>query len=151
MVLINKERMVPELDGDFILFVFGIRINKLWMPHKWLPVVRAFDRMLRELNSQPQKGLMHYDYWGGNPRVTIQYWHSYDALISYARDKASKDFPAWFNFNDKISSSGAVGLWHETYWIKPGSFEAVYKNMPAIGLGCAGGLKSRDGPKIQID
>ncbi|WP_374331662.1 monooxygenase family protein [Aestuariivirga sp.] len=31
-------------------------------------------------------------------------------------------------------------MWHETYVIAPGSYENVYVNMPAFGLGRAGRL-----------
>lgn len=149
MVQINKDRLLPAFRDDFVLFIFGIRINKYWMPHKWIPVLSAFNKMLKELSEQPQHGLLAADLWRGNPRVSIQYWRSYDELTDYARNKAAKHFPAWFQFNNDISPSGAVGLWHETYVIKQGNYEAVYKNVPQLGLGSAGGLKSRDGPRIR--
>lgn len=141
--------MVPTIEGDFVIFIFGIRINNVWLPHKWLPVVRAFKNMLKELAQQPQHGLLAYDYWSGNPRLSIQYWRSYDALMTYARDKGAKHFPAWFQFNNEISASGAVGLWHETFVVEAGNYEAVYKHMPTIGLGKASGLKLCDGPRIK--
>ncbi|MDH5326388.1 MAG: DUF4188 domain-containing protein [Gammaproteobacteria bacterium] len=147
---INKQRMVPDIAPGFVVFIFGIRINKIWMLHKWIPVVRSFKRMLSELQEHPEWGLLHFDYWSGNPRVSVQYWRSYDDLLGYARDKGARHFPAWFNFNNEISGSGAVGLWHETFVVQEGSFEAVYKNVPALGMGKAGGLKLRDGPKISL-
>ena len=42
--------------------------------------------------------------------------------------------PAWAKFNKLIASNGDVGIWHETYTIKPGNFEVVYNNMPEFGL-----------------
>ena len=38
------------------------------------------------------------------------------------------------SFNRLINSNGDVGIWHETYTISPGNFEAVYNNMPEFGL-----------------
>ena len=37
-------------------------------------------------------------------------------------------------------SRGDVGIWHETYRIAPGQYEAVYSGMPASGLGKVGQL-----------
>jgi hypothetical protein len=31
-----------------------------------------------------------------------------------------------------------VGIWHETYTASPGTYENIYVNMPAFGLGKAG-------------
>ena len=46
--------------------------------------------------------------------------------------------PAWKRFNKAVRDSGDVGVWHETYRAQAGSFEAVYVNMPPIGLATVG-------------
>jgi hypothetical protein len=51
-------RMSAEVDGDFVVFVIGMRINKLWKVHKWLPVFLAMPRMLKELEKQPESGFL---------------------------------------------------------------------------------------------
>ena len=33
-----------------------------------------------------------------------------------------------------VGSSGDVGIWHETYRIRPGEYECIYNNMPVFGL-----------------
>jgi hypothetical protein len=38
------------------------------------------------------------------------------------------------------NSRGDVGIWHETYLVKAGQYEAVYSGMPAYGLGRVGEL-----------
>jgi len=38
-----------------------------------------------------------------------------------------------------------VGIWHETYKAGPGTYENVYANMPAFGLGKAGVLVQAKG------
>ncbi|HEY5603637.1 MAG TPA: DUF4188 domain-containing protein [Gammaproteobacteria bacterium] len=135
--MLHKQRMEPLADDPFIVFIVGYRINKYWKVHKWLPVARAFQRMLKELDSNPALGCMGYEYWRGSGRMCIQYWRSYQQLLDYARDKNAGHFPAWFDFNSRISRSGDVGLWHEAYFAKPGTFKAVYRNMPPFGLGKA--------------
>ena len=32
--MINKERMYAHLDGDFVVFLIGMRFNQLWKIHK---------------------------------------------------------------------------------------------------------------------
>jgi hypothetical protein len=43
--------------------------------------------------------------------------------------------PAWDAFNDRVGSNGDVGIWHETFLVRPDQYEAVYNNMPPVGLG----------------
>ena len=40
-----------------------------------------------------------------------------------------------------------VGIWHETYLVPAGSYECVYNNMPATGLGEATALVPAAGRK----
>ena len=149
--MINKQRMEPLVDEPFIVFIVGFRINKYWKIHKWLPVVLAFKRMLKQLASDPGTGCKGYESWGGRVRVCIQYWESYDKLLDYARDKSAEHFPAWFDFNSKANRSGDVGLWHEVYFAKPGTFKAVYKNMPPFGLGKVTRLTPSKATKIEVE
>ncbi|MGH7859705.1 MAG: monooxygenase family protein [Candidatus Binatia bacterium] len=63
------------------------------------------------------------------------------ATISYARSKDHAHLPAWASFYKRVGASrGDVGIWHETYRIGPGRYEAVYGNMPPFGLGAVGRL-----------
>ena len=43
--------------------------------------------------------------------------------------------PFWVEFNRKAAESESVGIWHETYAVKAGSYEAIYRNCPPLGLG----------------
>lgn len=146
--MLNKKRMEPVVDEPFIVFIVGFRINNYWKVHKWLPVKLALRRMLKDLTANPQIGCLGYEYWGGRTSLCLQYWTSYEALLSYARDKSASHFPAWFDFNSRLSAGGAVGLWHETYSARPGDFKAVYKNMPPFALGRATRLTSTKVTKI---
>ena len=33
------------------------------------------------------------------------------------------------------NARGDVGIWHETYLVKAGNYEAIYSGMPEYGLG----------------
>jgi len=45
---IHNQRMTAEMDGDFVVFLIGMRINKPWKVHKWLPVFLGMFRMIHE-------------------------------------------------------------------------------------------------------
>jgi hypothetical protein len=91
-------------------------------------------RMLREIEADPGSGFLGVERWLGNPTVMVQYWRSFEALEAYATDKARTHLSAWAAFNRAIGSNGDVGIWHETYRVRPGDYECVYNNMPAFGL-----------------
>jgi hypothetical protein len=138
MAVVHAERMCPQIDGDFVVFLIGIRINKPWKIHKWLPVFRAMPRMLKELESQPDSGFLGAESHGF---MLVQYWRSFEQLERYSRRPDAQHWPAWVAFNKRMGRSrGDVGIWHETYRISAGQYEAIYSGMPARGLGRVGRL-----------
>jgi hypothetical protein len=40
--------MAAEMEGEFVVFLIGMRINKPWELHKWLPVFLAMPKMLKD-------------------------------------------------------------------------------------------------------
>lgn len=131
------KRMTARPEEDFVVFLIGMRINKLWKVHKWLPVARAMPGMLGELYAQPELGLLHHEQWFGRTIVLIQYWRSFELLEAYAKSRSAKHLPAWAAFNKQNGTNGDVGIWHETYRIEKGHCENIYVNMPPFGLGKA--------------
>jgi len=134
MPKIVAARMTAQIEDEVVVFLIGMRINHVWKLHKWLPVARAMPRMLRELSANPDSGFLGFHQWLGNPTIALQYWRSFDHLERYAKDAARQHRPAWAAFNRAVASSGDVGIWHETYRVKPGDFECIYNNMPLFGL-----------------
>jgi hypothetical protein len=128
------------MDGDFVVFLIGMRINRLWKIHKWLPVVSAMPKMIRELLANKDSGFLSAEMFFGRRTLMVQYWRSYEQLESYAFDQNQHHFPAWKAFNKNIRSDGDVGIWHETYLASKGTYENIYNNMPPFGLGKAGEL-----------
>lgn len=95
--------------------------------------------MIRELTAKPELGLLHAElYLSGRTLMTVQYWRSFDQLHAYAHAKDLKHMPAWADFNRKVGNNGAVGIYHETYLVPAGQYEAIYVNMPQSGLAKAG-------------
>jgi len=134
MAAIRAERLTADAGSEFVVFLIGMRINRLWKPHKWLPVARAMRRMLAELEADRDAGFLGVESWPGNPSVMVQYWRSFEDLERYATDKAREHAPAWAAFNRAVASNGDVGIWHETYRVRAGDYECVYNNMPLFGL-----------------
>ncbi|MFD0521374.1 DUF4188 domain-containing protein [Paractinoplanes durhamensis] len=131
--------MTAEVDGDFVVFLIGMRINKWWKLHKWLPIAATMGPMMRELIRRKELGLLHFTSWAG-PRGTlmVQYWRSVEHLEDFAKDARLPHHPAWKRWNKLVGSSGDVGVWHETYVVQNGTFEVLYGNMPPFGLAEAG-------------
>lgn len=138
MARIKKARVTADIEGDFVVFLIGIRINAVWKLHKWIPVFRAMPRMLKELSTHNESGLLGFrSRWGGRNFEVIQYWRSFEKLHAYARNQDAEHLPAWADFNRLVADNGSVGIWHETYLVQDGQYEAVYRNMPPYGLAAA--------------
>jgi hypothetical protein len=132
---IIKARMTALVNQDeFVVFLIGMRVNRPWKVHKWLPVARAMGRMIGELSARPDPALRAVESWLGRTSIMVQYWDSFDALERYATRNDAEHRPAWAAFNRSVGSNGDVGIWHETYVMRPGSYECVYNNMPRFGL-----------------
>ena len=134
MANIVTERVTAQIDDQVVVFLIGMRINRLWKVHKWWPVAAAMPRMLRELAEDPDSGLLGVESWFGNPTIALQYWRSFEHLERYAKDSARLHRPAWAAFNRAVAGNGDVGIWHETYRVRPGDYECIYNNMPPFGL-----------------
>ena len=134
MAQIISQRMAADAGGPFVVFMIGMRVNKFWKVHKWLPVARAMSRMVKEVSAHPETGFLGVQSWGGNPSIMVQYWRSFEDLERYAKNRDAEHLPAWAAFNKAVGSNGDVGIWHETYRVDPGdssvSVSATGDNSP---------------------
>jgi len=136
MAKVIEQRMAARIEGDFVVFLIGMRINKPWKPLKWLPVFLAMPKMLKELDALPAEQTGFLGHNGLGMGGIVQYWRSFDHLEAYARASDNLHFPAWVDFNKRMKGSrGDVGIWHETYLVRAGEYEAIYSGMPPYGLG----------------
>lgn len=148
MTPIYPGRFTAQVDGPFVVFIIGMRVNRLLAVHKWLPVARAMGPMIKELSAHPERGLLGAQtvfYWRGVG--VIQYWRSYEALETFSRNPRASHLEAWKRFNRAVGADGSVGIWHETYLIDAGRYECVYGNMPRFGLARAGAHQPAVGAK----
>jgi hypothetical protein len=138
--MIVQKRMTGKLEGEFVVFLIGMRVNRWWKPWQWLRSVIAMPRMIRELRSKPELGFLGAEQWFGRTTIMVQYWRSMEQLMEYAKKRGSEHLPAWKRFNQLVGTNGDVGIWHETYRVHPGDYENVYVNMMPFGLGKVGDL-----------
>lgn len=133
-------RQMAEIDGDFVVFLIGTRME-LRHPIRWFRDVggrRGMLHMLKHLSKNPDRGLLSYELV--SPALVVQYWRSFDHLEAFARDDADPHAAAWRSYWKRVGKQNRSGIWHETYLVRAGEYEAVYANMPPFGLAKAGRL-----------
>ncbi len=136
---INPGRWTAEIDGDFVVFLIGADLRDPEQTGPAGELLMAMIDMLGELEQDPSKGLLGYHVFGAVGGVIVQYWRSFDALEAYARNPDAKHAPVWRAWNRLAEGElSAAGIWHETYQVSAGRYEAVYQNMPLTGLQKAG-------------
>lgn len=107
MANIHKGRYSAEIDGEFVVFIIGMRVNRLWAIHKWLPVFTSMGPMIKELYMNPDTGFLGTEYFMSWRGVTLlQYWRSYDELEKYAR--GGLHLEAWKRFNQSVEAWGYI-------------------------------------------
>src|SRR5215217_1871266 len=96
MAEVIDKRVTAEIDGAFVVFLIGMRINKIWKAWKWLPIF-AMPRMLRELEQRPEAGFLGASEYFGSPRrpMLVRFWRSFEHLETYARSRDAAHWPAW--------------------------------------------------------
>jgi hypothetical protein len=137
---IAGRRMTAEIEGDFVVFLIGATLNsKLHLLRSVADLGgrRGMKYMLDYLVEHPEKGLLAYEM--GFPTI-VQYWRSFEHLEAFAKDKDDPHLEVWRNYWRRVGRSGRTGIWHETFLVRAGEYEAVYGNTRARGLGKAGRL-----------
>ena len=141
MANIVEGRQTAHIEGDFVVFLIGMRINKPWKINRWVPMASKMRPMLKALSSDPDSGLLSFETgWMNRGPILIQYWRSFDHLNRFAKDPALPHLPAWRWYNKLIKATGDVAIWHESYIVRAGEYESIYGNLPRFGLAKAGEL-----------
>jgi Domain of unknown function (DUF4188) len=107
MIGVFADRYTARAEKPVVVFLIGIRVNKLLAVGKWFPVTLTMSRMLAELTTRPDSGLLFYRrYISGRVLLVQEYWESFDKLLAYAHDRSGQHFPAWAAFNRAIGTMG---------------------------------------------
>ena len=145
---VYRGRFTANVEGPFVVFIVGMRVNRLLALGKWLPVARAMGPMVEHLLAHRELGLLHaqsFVYWRG--AAIVQYWRSFEQMEHFARNPALNHLEPWRRFNRAVGADGSVGIWHETYVVQAGQYECIYGNMPRFGLAMAGSHLPATGAK----
>lgn len=148
MVDIRAERLAAHIEGDFVVFLIGARVNNWFRLRDVWWFSKTMPKMLKELSDLPSEQTGFLGYQSLSALINVQYWRSFEHLEAYARSKDHEHFPEWIEFNRRFKSRrGDVGIWHETYLVKAGAYEAIYSGMPPFGLGKAAELVPATGSR----
>jgi Domain of unknown function (DUF4188) len=136
---INMGRWTADIDGDFVVFLIGVEVRDPEQAGPAVGLLMAMAEMLGELMQDPAKGLLGFQQFGAVGGVIVQYWRSFEALEAYAKNPSAKHAPVWREWNRLAEDERAgAGIWHETFPVSAGRYEAIYQNMPVTGLQKAG-------------
>jgi hypothetical protein len=130
----NIGRFTAEIEGDFVVFIIGAKPSRLrlFRSIRDLGANKGMNHMLDYLSTKPEKGLLGYEQLGIGSWV--QYWRSFEHLEAFAKDTEDPHLDIWRRFVKRVGKSGRTGIWHETFLVRAGEFEAIYTNMPNFGL-----------------
>jgi hypothetical protein len=142
MADVKQGRWAASVDGDFVVFLIGARLD--WRhplrTFRDLGGMRGMPYMLKHLSKRPESGLLGFQTYGLT--MNVQYWRSFEDLERFANAQDQPHRPAWRNYWKRVGRDPRSGIWHETFLVRAGEFEAVYGNMPPHGLGRATSLVS---------
>lgn len=133
-------RFTADTDQPFVVFLIGMRVNQFTAFSKWVPIAQAMGPMLQTLHEYPEKGFLGGEnFFRLFPIATLllSYWRSFEDLERFAHSPSEPHLEAWRRFTRAVGNDGSVGIWHETYLVQPGNYEAIYGNMPVFGLAAA--------------
>ncbi len=137
---VKPGRWTARIDGDFVVFLIGARFNSKWQAFRAFADLggrRGMGHMLKYLTEHPEKGLLGYESAGF---TVIQYWRSFEHLEAFAKDDSDPHLAVWRTYWKRVGRTARTGIWHETYLVRDGEYEAIYGNMPPHGLGKATSL-----------
>ena len=86
MADIKQGRWTAEIEGDFVVFIIGARLNSKWQAFRSFADLggrRGMNHMLKYLTEHPEKGLLGYETMGF---ANVQYWRSFEHLEAFAKD-----------------------------------------------------------------
>jgi hypothetical protein len=98
---------------------------------------RGMFYMVDCLLTHPEKGLLGYE---GGLKTIVQYWRPFDHLEAFAKNQDDPHLEAWRKYWRRAGKSERTGIWHETFLVHADEYEAIYGNIPPMGLARPGRL-----------
>lgn len=146
-------RNVADVEGDLVIYISGMRLNRLRSFPQWIAAGRKLAEMFDRLEGDPESGFLGYlpAFVGLRTGAAIQYWRSLADLRRFAHDREDLHVPAWTWYEQEVDAAGGVGFWAELYVVEDGSYETFYRNVHPIGLGTVGGLVPATARERRLD
>jgi hypothetical protein len=134
---VNQGRRGAKIEGDFVVFMIGAKLEKLHPIRSLrdLGGMHGMPYLLKYLTEHPEKGLLGYETYGLT--MNVQYWRSFEHLERFSKDDSEPHLGVWRRYWKRVGKNPRSGIWHETFLVRAGEYEAVYGNMPPHGLGRA--------------
>lgn len=144
MITTGKGRKAVELEDGMVIYINGIRLNRLRGLPQYLMANWKVAKMFKRLAADPDSGFLGYELALMGPRhgAAIQYWRSLDDLRRFASDREDMHVPAWQWFNRV--DDGSIGFWSELYVIGLEDYETFFRNVEGVGLSRFGDLVPMD-------
>ena len=141
MAEIKQGRWTADIEGDFVVFLIGARPSFRRPIQSFMDLggMRGMPHMLDYLSEHPEKGMLGYETYGLT--MNVQYWRSFEHLERFAKEEVDPHVAAWRQYWKRVGTNPRSGIWHETFLVRAGEYEAVYGNMPLHGLAKASGSK----------
>jgi hypothetical protein len=128
--------MAAEMDDGVVLYVNGIRLNRLRALPQWLLANWTIAKMFGELEAEPDSGFLGYTpiFLGLRKGATMQYWQSLEDFQRFATDPDGPHVPAWTWYDETVDPDGGLGFWAELYVFDGDSFETFFRSVPPTGI-----------------
>ncbi len=121
-------RASVDLSGypDLVVVYLGLRVHAL----RGLATLLGIGPKLSEITRAKPDGLLAHEsmFFSLRHIAFRQYWRDLESLEAFTRSEPHRGW--WSQF---LEQDAGAGFWHETYCLK-GGMEAIYLNMPLIGL-----------------
>jgi hypothetical protein len=130
-------RCAAQSDQPFVVFLVGMRVNRIFAFGSWRRISATMHPMIAELKPDSLLGLLPARFfldWRGVG--LLQDSLSFERLDACAHARKAAHLPAGAEFNRSIGGNGSAGIWQETY-TAAGQYESMYDRMPRFGLGAA--------------
>jgi len=136
-----------EPGGNFCMIRIGLIIHR-WRAVPWAwRVGRAVKRATADPAARPpgllvsERIVMARNHFG-----YLMYWRSLNELLSWAHASPHTDW--WRDAVDRQRARHDFSIYHETYCMTPGGFEAIYLNLAGErpGASAFGDLRPPKGP-----
>jgi hypothetical protein len=123
----KRETIDLSAYPDLVVIYLGMHVNTF----RGFQTLLGFGPKISDaVAARPDGLLLHETLFFSLRHVGMrEYWRDFESLEAWSRSEPHRIW--WQSF---LRDRGGTGFWHETYFLQ-GGLEAVYIDMPPVGLG----------------